>query len=283
MPTKTRTNGQPSSSSSPLSDINEDDRDEPEPITDEDEAVMRKIVHEATMRADKQLDSLYKAMPKLKDVGWHNWDKAFGLQAYAYQWAPQIWDYRVEALTPDQIEVADADETPVGVKNKFDRRNAYLAIIHHTSGDTVESLLENSTQGDPRKAYDIMSSFFNPITTAGTQQAIRTLYSASMGQSGTTIVSWVAHVSRAAKVVRSSGGQANEMAELSILMGGLLPEFNPIKIILNNIPGLTLAYAISSLMDHARSENLLELCKGGTAKGGNNIFYANKIDISEER
>ena len=187
------------------------------------------------------------------------------------------------ALTSEQIEVADADQTPVGVKNTFDRRNAYLAIIHHTSGDTVESLLENSTQGDPRKAYDIMSSFFNPTTTAGAQQACRAFISASMGQSGTTIVRWVAFVSRAAKVVRSSGGQADERAELSVLMGGLLPDFDPIKIILNNKPGLTLAYAVGSLMDHARSENLLELCKGGTAKGGNNIFYANKIDISEER
>jgi hypothetical protein len=263
------------SSPSP-SDHDEDGGDEPI----RDEASTRMMLRDAQSRADKQLDTIYKAMPTLKEIGWHSWAKAFANQAYAYEWSRQIYDSDVPALTPAQIVEADADETSQGLKDKFDRRNAYLGIIFHARGDTVESLLENSTPGDPRKAYDIMSSFYNPRTTAGAQQAYRAFTSASMAQSGTNIVSWVAFVSRAAKVVRNSGGQADACAELSILMGGLLPEFNHIKTILNNKNELTLPIAISRLMDHARSENLLELRKGGTAKGGNNIFYAE--NVSEE-
>ena len=249
-----------------------------EPISDEAEA--RMMLRDAQSRADKQIDTIYKAMRPLKEVGWHAWAKAFATQAYAYEWSRHIYDSDVLALTPDQIVEADADATSQGLKDKFDRRNAYLGIIFHTRGDTVESLLEDSTPGDPRKAYDIMSSFYNPRTTAGAQQAYKAFTSASMAQSGTNIVSWVAFVSRAAKVVRNSGGQADARAELSILMGGLLPEFNPIKTILNNKKELTLPIAISRLMDHARSENLLELRKGGTAKGGNNIFLA--ASVSDE-
>ena len=280
------TRGQPSSAGAADDSDSADGRDNDDRrMANREQAAMIATIRDVNSRADRQLDMLLKSMPALKEVGWHDWDKAYALQAYGCKWAPQIWDLNVAALTSAQIIEEDAIETPEGVKNSLDRRNAFLTIMYHTRGDTVENLLESSTPGDPRKAYDIMSSFFNPTTTAGTQQAIRTFYSASMGQSKTNIVSWVAYVSRAARVVRNSGGQANDLSELSILMGGLLPEFNHIKTILDNKPGLTLAVAISSLMDYARAQNLLELCKGGTAKGGNSVFYANNVSdipISEQ-
>ena len=113
--------GQATSSSS-SSDHDEDDGDEPI----RDEASTRMMLRDAQSRADKQLDTIYKAMPTLKEIGWHAWAGSFANQAYAYEWSRQIYDSDVPALTPAQIVEADADETFQGVKNKFDRRNAYV-------------------------------------------------------------------------------------------------------------------------------------------------------------
>ena len=99
-----------------------------------------------------------------------------------------------------------------------------------------------------------------------------------MGTSGTTIVSWISHVSHGAKIVRESGGQADETAEVSILLKGLLPEFKQIKTLLNQNRALTLALAVSTLMDFARDENILELCKGGNTNAKSDVFMV----ISED-
>ena len=94
-----------------------------------------------------------------------------------------------------------------------------------------------------------------------------------MSSTGTTLLGWVAHVARCAKIVRTSGGAADEGAELAVLLEGLLPEFNPIKLLLNQRPNLTLRDATSILMDFARNENLLELRKGGSQhKAKDNVF-----------
>ena len=86
-----------------------------------------------------------------------------------------------------------------------------------------------------------------------------------------TIVSFISHVSRGARVVRESGGQADETAEVSILLKGLLPEFKQIKTLLNQNRTLTLPLAVSTLMDFARDENILELSKG-TNTNKSNVF-----------
>ena len=93
-----------------------------------------------------------------------------------------------------------------------------------------------------------------------------------MSSTGTTILGWTAHVSRSAKIVRVSGGNADQGAELAVLIKGLLPEFAPIKLILNQKANPTLAVAIPILMDYARQENLLELSKGAHVKPRTNTY-----------
>ena len=81
-----------------------------------------------------------------------------------------------------------------------------------------------------------------------------------MSSTGTTILGWVAHVARCTKIVRTSGGDADEATELAVLIKSLLPEFGPLKLLLNQKANLTLRDAIAALMDFARSENLPKPC-----------------------
>jgi heme/copper-type cytochrome/quinol oxidase subunit 2 len=66
-------------------------------------------------------------------------------------------------------------------------------------------------------------------------------------------------------------------------MKGLLPEFNTFKLILEQGATLSLPEAIGKLVAHATTAGILELCKGGTAKGGNNVFFANAENHDDMR
>jgi hypothetical protein len=228
-------------------------------------------VRELHARADKQLETMYKAVASVKDVGYHKFSIQLSRQAFAYQWAPAIISLDTPALTQAEITAADDIDTPDGIKDKLDRRNAFLIILTATDGHPVENLLESLPTGNPRRAFDMIHSYFHPHTAAGLAGAYTNLFTSTMASSGTTIIAWVAHVSRAAKIVRESGGQADEKAELSVLLQGLLPEFKAIQTLLNQNRALDLVLAISSLTDFARHENLLELSKG-TNTNKSNVF-----------
>jgi hypothetical protein len=228
-------------------------------------------VRELHARADKQLETIYKAVGSVKDIGYHKFSVQLSRQAYAYEWEPAIMNLAVPALTPAEITAADLLNTADGIKNKLDRRNAFLVILNATDGHPVENLLESMLPGDPRLAFNTLHSYFHPGTIAGLQGAYVNFFTSTMATSGTTIVSWVSHVSRGARIVRESGGQADETAEVSILLKGLLPEFKQIKTLLNQNRTLTLPLAVSTLMDFARDENILELSKG-TNTNKSNVF-----------
>ena len=147
-------------------------------------------------------------------------------------------------------------------KRFLDRRNAYLIIMHATDGHPVEDLLEAMPSGNPRFILQAIHNFFYPDTTAGHQTAYMNLFNSTMSSTGTTILAWTAHVSRCAKIVTVGGGSVDDKAQLAVILKGLLPEFAQIKLILNQRAGLTLADAITGLLDYARQENLLELSKG---------------------
>ena len=93
-----------------------------------------------------------------------------------------------------------------------------------------------------------------------------------MTSTGLPILAWTAHVSRCAKVVQIGGGTVEDNAQLAVILKGLLPEFAQIKLILNQRAGLTLAAAISSLLDYAREAGLLELTKGSHIKPNSNTY-----------
>jgi hypothetical protein len=245
-------------------------------------AALLNTIEKLHSTADKQLETMYKAVSKLKDVDYHKFSTQLHRSAYAYGWADEILTFATPALTPAQIVAADALGTVPAIKAKLDRRNAFLVIMAGTDGHPVENLLEAIAPGNPRLVFDTVHAYFHPGTTAGLQNAYITFFTTTMAISGNTIVEWVATVSRNAKIVRDSGGSADTTAEISVLLKGLLPEFESMRLHLNQTTGLTLAVAVRKLMDHALDKNLLDLCKGGKGKSGNNVFFASESQSGNE-
>ena len=65
----------------------------------------------------------------------------------------------------------------------------------------------------------------------------------------------------------NTGGQADDTTMLTVLLGGLLPQFDNIRLPLQRDATLTFATAIPILMDFAHSENLLTTTKTGSKRG----------------
>ena len=216
----------------------------------------------------------YKTVGKLKDVQYHVFCKQIKHTAFASSWEDNLFDLNTPARTTDWIEADDDDAESEHDRHKryLDRRNAYLIVMHATDGHPVEDLLESMRPDNPRLIFQAIHDYFYPNTTSGHQAAYMNLFNSSMTSTGLPILAWTAHVARCAKVVQIGGGTVDDNAQLAVILKGLLPEFAQIKLILNQRAGLTLAAAISSLLDYAREAGLLELTKGSHAKPNSNTY-----------
>ena len=147
-----------------------------------------------------------------------------------------------------------------------------MVIVNKCDGHTVEHLLESCEQGDAQGAFRIVHNYFHRDSQAGKTVAFKDFYGATMANTDTDIVSWVARVRSLAKILIAAGGQANEDAQLSILLDGLLPEFKPIKTILDQTDALTYAIATTKIVDYAQTNNLIHLTKGAGKSAKDNTF-----------
>ena len=126
--------------------------------------------------------------------------------------------------------------------------------------------------GDAKAAWQIIYRFFHKNSVAGKAAATNAFYSATMSNSNTNIVEWVAEVNRNAKVLISAGGSVDDGAILGVFLQGMLSEFGPIKTVLHATPNLTLETAQETVLDFAENENLSSFVKGGS-KSADRIFF----------
>jgi hypothetical protein len=90
-----------------------------------------------------------------------------------------------------------------------------------------------------------------------------------MANTDSNITEWISETRRKASVVVNTGGQADEITQLTVLLGGLLPQFDNIRLPLQRDTNMTFSNAIPILMDFAHSENLLTTTKTGSKRGTN--------------
>ena len=152
------------------------------------------------LAADKQLETLYKTVEPLKDVGYHKFREQLNRQSYAYEWPAHILDF--DAAVPEDLSL----------KQERDVRNAYLVIMSKTDGHPVENLLEACTQGDARQAFRLVHNHFHRDSQSGRTAAYKDFFGATMSKTDTNIIEWTALVSRKAKVLLQAGGQADPTA-----------------------------------------------------------------------
>ena len=96
-------------------------------------------------------------------------------------------------------------------------------------------------------------------------------FGSTMANTDANITEWISETRRKASVVINTGGQADDLTQLTVLLGGLLPQFDNIRLPLQRDATMTFSNAIPLLMDFAHSENLLTTTKTGS-KRGNNAF-----------
>ena len=185
---------------------------------------------------------MYKTVEKLQEVGFSKFQEQLQRQAFAYEWGAYILD----ALQP--VPAANV----ITLKEQRDIRNAYLLITTKCDGHAVENVLESCAQGDAQAAFLSVRNFFHRNTQAGKTYAYKKLFGATMANTNSNITSWIAVVPRLAKILIASGGQADAAAQLSIFLDGLLPEFENIKIFLDQVANLDYDDACRRTLDYAQ-------------------------------
>jgi hypothetical protein len=191
------------------------------------------------------------------------------------------FDYPTHILDASVPDLTQAERDALDLKKVEDLtkhlaiKNAYAAITALCDGSDAGYLVEGATQDHARSAMDILRNYYFPSDAAGKRAANKLFHNATMANTNTTIVQWTALVRQNAKTLRSVGGQADNDAELGILIEGLLPEFDRIKHTLDQESNLTMAKAIQRLTAYARSYDLLTLTKGkNNTTAGARVFEA---------
>ena len=247
-------------------------------------ALLKELLAEKSrlqVHAERQLDVALRSLEKLNSspLGYSKFLKQLSRLGVLYGWDKAIYDFTVDALTTTEIDADDAKDTADSYKRFVDRRSANFIILSAADGHTVADLIETLPSGNPRLVLNTIHEYFHPNTIAGQQVAYTNFFNSTQATTNTTIVPWIAHVSRTAKLVRESGGKADEQAELTVLFKGLLPEFATIKTILMQNAAITLRGATKQIVDFARTENILELSKGSRGNHGkDNVFIADVKD-----
>jgi hypothetical protein len=216
---------------------------------------------------DKQLTTMYQTVDELTASGFAKFRKSLELQAYAYDWHASI-------LNPD----AEVPEEPTS-KQICDVRNAYMLIARKTQGHPVENTLGRVKMGDAREAFKAVHAYFHPDSQSGRTASFKQFYGATMANTSTNIIGWPATVQERARNLEEVGGKADETAQLSILLGGLLPEFEKIKDILEDRDNLTFDLACNKLTAYAQSHKLELLTKDG----GKLHSKANTFNVEQSR
>lgn len=221
--------------------------------------------------SDKQLDTMYQSVHPLKGEDFHSFEKQLKRQAFAYEWHAHILDRAVAVPAEPDLKV------------RRDIRNAYLVITNKTDEHPVRDLLQNCPIGDGRQAFIIVHDYFHRRTQTGRIEANNAFYSATMATTDTNIVQWLALVPRRAQILIRAGGTADDAAILSVMLGGLLPEFKPVQLILTQDTTLTREDAISRLIDFAQAERLTTVTKGGSRQRQNNTFSVESLPRKPKR
>ena len=240
----------------------------------------------AEVKAQKELDSAMKIVPTLQEIlDFDKFKKALALAAYQFTWPEWILDL---AFPEDRVpqdarrNVDDADGNQIVVpaltlKNKLDTKNAYTIIMAKCEGHTVAYTLDDGAMGDARGTYKLLHDYFYRPTQAGKSSAFSSFYSMSMANTDTTIAAYMSLVASRSANVRQHGSEVDHATMITRILDGLLPEFDSIKLILEQRQGLTLADCKATLLDYAKQKNLETLTKGGNVVKRNKTFTAGAV------
>jgi hypothetical protein len=214
--------------------------------------------------------ALLKIVPQLKEVGYDNWLKALQIVAYSEEW------YDEDEIVLENENGWQPSDFDASLQDKDSKRHRKVCFtLMYKTCRFLEHFFEDVKLGDVIAAYKNITAVYNRKTTAGFVAASRAFSNSSMQVDHVDLCEFIALVASRAKRVRSLGGKAAEAEKISVLLGGLLPEFKAQKTIIQSAPIDTLRYATVSndLTDFAITEEIY-LLKTGGSKGAAKTYAA---------
>ena len=207
----------------------------------------------ASVAAKQYSTALQTVLPLTLDSEYYKFRDQLELYAFSAEWHESILD---KSVPPPS--------TP-SFKDKLDLKYAYMVLMTKTESHEVYQILMACPRGDARQAITMCHEYFHRDSASGRAEATVAFHGATMDNTGTTIVGWCALVSRNAKTLAQVGLPRPDGEQLTRLLEGLLPEFDPIKLLIENREdsSMDLAKAKAKLIDNARGKKLMLLAKGG--------------------
>ena len=149
-------------------------------------------------KTEKSFATALITVPKLVDSNFESVDQALKRVAYKCHWATWI----LESKVAEPARLSDKDEA--------DKRNAYLIITEKVQGHQVQYPMEMVKLGDAKAAYAVFFDHFHRATAAGRHESTRNFYNATMANTNSNIMEWLAMVPRRGKLLELVGGRADD-------------------------------------------------------------------------
>ena len=230
-------------------------------------------------RGEKQLETLYKAVEPLTQLGFFKFIACIKRQAYAYNWAGHLYDVGVPELSASLLSAITTKRSDNAARAKAyaDMKNLYMLLLKKCEGHTVHSRLSSAKMGDARACINKLYGYFYPKTPSGQQTCYTAFNTNTQSNTNTTLVEWMDVVATNADILSYVSGIATEdSAKMAVLLNGVLPEFEPVKLIINYDPSLDYDQVCDNLLDYARNKDILELKRHGAKKEGKVFMVGSK-------
>ncbi len=203
-----------------------------------------------------ELRLMLKLVTPLDEGGFDTWEKQMLLAAFTGSWGTSILSTAPIDPSAAPPEEGNAADRAIAAHN---RKVAYTLIVA-TVGATSD-LLEDVALGDANAAYKAVHAHYVRRTTSGFQTAMITFQTSKMSDENVNLVQFKALITRRSKRLIDLGGTAGDQEKTTVLMNGLLPEFELILITLRTKPLASLTYndAYTTLHDYAVSKGIDDL------------------------
>ena len=216
----------------------------------------------------KQSDTLLSNVRPLSEGGYLGLVEDLKIMAYKFGWDDFLWDLSLPD-EPEQFYVDlenKKDNDLDSLKEFLDIKAVYVTLMLKCQSHKVRHLLKHITAGRPRAVLRRIHEHEFPADTAGKGKQNKKFMLATQGNTNTCLLQWVAYVENQAEVIRSMGnpGDVSDSLMMMVFLDGLLPQFEKIKDVVEQIPNCTFEEAASRVSAWATTKGLADLTRGAS-------------------
>jgi hypothetical protein len=191
--------------------------------------------------------------------------------------AAETYEWHAALLNTDLVTTPDPNIDDLSVLEVGHIKQLYNLLIDKCkSHQDVFALLKQVPAGPwrGRHAWIAVIGHFRQVTQGGLTAAQRNFNFATMANTDCTINMWTAKVKELGQVLRDVGGECNELRETTLLLEGLLPEFEVCKDHITLQSDRSWLYAKTTILNFAAAKKLTTLTKAGGGGNRHQTFNA---------